>query len=522
MSSYGFSFDDCMDVTTDINSDLGAVPEPRWLRKQRQQQSTGGIKVNNNLVNLPPQSTVAQDTCCDRFIPNRRSQDMEVSRFNLMNNMDMEDDESEESKASGTQDENKMYQNNLEQRLFDGTKIKESKILALTEKAPAPTKDWQSEMRVLYTHNKSSGGINYSQTQQRKNSTSRHIPQAPSKILDAPGLVEDYYLNLLDWSSRNTLAVALSDSIYLWNAETGSINKLMSCQQQNENTPDNYITSLSWTADGNNIAVGTNYNEVQIWDVNRAKQVRTMRGHSARPGALSWNSYVLSSGGKDGRIINNDVRIAQHIVTTLSGHGDFEVCGLKWSHDGTQLASGGNDNVLNIWSKETCLGSAPATPKFQIRDHTAAVKALAWCPWQSNLLASGGGTSDRRIMFWNTQTGNCLNSIDTKSQVCSLVWSKHDREIVSSHGFSHNQLCVWKYPSLVKVTELTGHTSRVLHLAQSPDGATVVSAAGDETLRFWNVFSAPDPSTNTVSIGNGARTGKDGVKGSMLGMRNIR
>jgi cell division cycle protein 20 (cofactor of APC complex) len=175
---------------------------------------------------------------------------------------------------------------------------------------------------------------------------------------------------------------------------------------------------------------------------------------------------------------------------------------------------------LNIWSKETCTGAGVAQPKFQIRDHTAAVKALAWCPWQSNLLASGGGTSDRRIMFWNTQTGNCLNSIDTKSQVCSLVWSKHDREIVSSHGFSQNQLCVWKYPSLAKVTELTGHTSRVLHLAQSPDGATVVSAAGDETLRFWNVFSAPDAS-NSVSIGSGVMR-KDGVKGSMLGMRNIR
>ena len=38
------------------------------------------------------------------------------------------------------------------------------------------------------------------------------------------------------------------------------------------------------------------------------------------------------------------------------------------------------------------------------------------------------------------------------------------------------------------MAELTGHTSRVLHLAQSPDGETVVSGAADETLRFWKVF----------------------------------
>ena len=36
--------------------------------------------------------------------------------------------------------------------------------------------------------------------------------------------------------------------------------------------------------------------------------------------------------------------------------------------------------------------------------------------------------------------------------------------------------------------ELTGHSSRVLHMAMSPDGTTVCSAAGDETLRFWKIF----------------------------------
>ncbi|MBA0877078.1 hypothetical protein Goshw_003880 [Gossypium schwendimanii] len=45
---------------------------------------------------------------------------------------------------------------------------------------------------------------------------------------------------------------------------------------------------------------------------------------------------------------------------------------------------------------------------------------------------------------------------------------------------------------MVKMAELTGHTSRVLYMAQSPDGCTVASAAGDETLRFWNVFGVPE------------------------------
>lgn len=34
-----------------------------------------------------------------------------------------------------------------------------------------------------------------------------------------------------------------------------------------------------------------------------------------------------------------------------------------------------------------------------------------------------------------------------------------------------------------------GHTARVLHMAMSPDGQTVVSAGADETLRIWKCFT---------------------------------
>eukprot|EP00878_Enallax_costatus_P023659 GHUV01025180.1.p1 GENE.GHUV01025180.1~~GHUV01025180.1.p1 ORF type:complete len:173 (-),score=57.08 GHUV01025180.1:1398-1916(-) len=149
-----------------------------------------------------------------------------------------------------------------------------------------------------------------------------------------------------------------------------------------------------------------------------------------------------------------------------------------------QLASGANDNTLCIWN-------AAFEQQHRITAHQAAVKALAWCPFQSNLLASGGGTADRCIKFHNTTTGALLNSIDTGSQVCALQWSRHEREILSSHGYSKNQLCLWRYPSLVKAAELTGHTERVLHMAISPDGSSVVTAGADETLRFWKVFGEP-------------------------------
>ena len=159
------------------------------------------------------------------------------------------------------------------------------------------------------------------------------------------------------------------------------------------------------------------------------------------------------------------MRIRDHVIVKLRAH-DQEVCGLKWSPSGQQLASGGNDNLLHIWGVSMLHNGTTSTYFHRLNDHRAAVKALAWCPFQNNLLASGGGTADRCIKFWNTQNGVCLNSVDTNSQVCALQWSKHEKELLSSHGFSQNQLCLWRYPSLVKMAELRGHTSRVLHLAQ--------------------------------------------------------
>ena len=150
--------------------------------------------------------------------------------------------------------------------------------------------------------------------------------------------------------------------------------------------------------------------------------------------------------------------------------------------------------------------SSDVSPRLVLKQHKAAVKALDWCPFNRGLLASGGGTADRSIKLWNSNSGAMLKSIDTGSQVCSILWSKHQRELCSSHGFSENQLILWKYgnrSSLTKVKELTGHTHRILSLACCPDGSTVVSAAADESLRFWNIFgSAPSRRSSVLPMGD--------------------
>ena len=225
---------------------------------------------------------------------------------------------------------------------------------------------------------------------------------------------------------------------------------------------DKHSSGGAATGGAPRIAVGTNMAEVQLWDAEKLERIRTMGGHSARVGSLSWaNSNWLSSGGRDSLIVNHDVRVRDRTrggersegggggggAGNYVGHTQ-EVCGLKWNPEGTTLASGGNENLLCLWDasmSERSRGrrahgnsngngngngsSNGVGPRLKLSSHCAAVKALAWCPFQRGLLASGGGTADRTIKFWNTNTGYVLNSIDTGSQVCSLLWSKHQKEV---------------------------------------------------------------------------------------------
>lgn len=332
----------------------------------------------------------------------------------------------------------------------------------------------------------------------------RKVPTAPERVLDAPGLVDDYYLNLLDWSCGNQVAIGLEQSVYIWNANTGTVASLM-----DSTAPSSYISGVKWSGDGAYLSIGLSDGDVQIWDVEEQTKLRSMTGHSSRVGVMSWDKHILSSGCRDGSIWNHDVRIAEHKVSEFNNHV-AEVCGLEWRSDGSQLASGGNDNIVNIWDARST-----STPKFTKTNHKAAVKALAWCPWQLNLLSTGGGSQDKHIHFWNSTTGARVNSIDTGSQVTSLKWSSTYKEIVSSHGFPENHLSIWSYPSLTKNVDIVAHDSRVLHSALSPDGQTLATCASDENLKFWKIFEGVSKKVSSTA-GSALASGKEMGKAMMI------
>uniref|UniRef100_W5LJ72 Cell division cycle 20 homolog n=1 Tax=Astyanax mexicanus TaxID=7994 RepID=W5LJ72_ASTMX len=474
MSHFGFEND--IHSVLKLDMPITNAPMARWQRKASTSNSTNpntlspNKSANRSLSSsktpskTPGKNGKTQSTPskagADRFIPVRNSKQMDVASFLLS-----KENEPAEDSTSAVSSTQKAWSVTL-----NGCDLEEAKILHLGGKPLNAPEGYQNNLKVLYSQTPTPASMK----------KTRYISTHPERILDAPELRNDFYLNLMDWGRQNYLAVALAEHVYLWDASQGDIVLLKKMEEEN-----GYICSVSWSRDGNFLAVGTSDCKVELWDVQYQKRLRSMDGHRARVGCLSWNDHILSSGSRSGLIHQHDVRVADHHLSTLRGHAQ-EVCGLTWSPDGRYLASGGNDNTVNIWSGVQ--SSALQNPVHSFTEHEGAVKALAWCPWQPSILATGGGTSDRHIRIWNVNSGSCISAWDTQSQVSSLVFSPNYKELVSGHGFSHDKVFIWKYPSLSKVTELQGHEGRVLNLALSPDGSTVASLSADETIRLWKCF----------------------------------
>lgn len=263
-----------------------------------------------------------------------------------------------------------------------------------------------------------------------------------------------------------------------------------------------------------------------------------------------------------------------------------QICGLSWSIDGELFASGGNDNACYLFENKKILENpnagaeqadsvnvrhgpngesiytvtpgrgavlhVPSTRAKHRWELHAAVKAIAFCPWQRGLLAIGGGSNDRCIHFYHTMSGACLATIDCAAQVTSLIWSQTRREIAATFGFAQPEhpyrIAVFTWPSCEQVVSVPWFDEhRALYAIAYPgspstdaepkkktslhedcvwwkggeDGCIVV-AASDAAIRFHEIWTGEKKG---VGGGPGLLGGSDiledlhGIDGGGLGIR---
>ncbi|KAG9310954.1 WD40-repeat-containing domain protein [Chiua virens] len=383
--------------------------------------------------------------------------------------------------------------------------------------------------RVLnYTEGPSSPSETKLRTMLRRSASELfNVPRLPSSVsakanlaarkqfvmaLDGPGISRDPFAFSMSWSQTNCIGVAFNLNVYFQNLDTRAIIHL--CRVSEGVGP---VHSLGWRAEPHShiLGLGTTSGNVGIWDASSQKQIADWSNEKVPVGGCHWNENVLAFGRKDGRVSLFDVRTPKEIRQT-KGH-KRHVHGVKWSPDGKYLASGDHAGTVHIWDQRASDYLTSGDKKL-LAKHEGPVKAISWSPWQSGLVATGGMFPDGAIQIFNVNKLSGVSPplvIDTSTNITSLHWSPHCKELLSTHGTSWtkdqalydypppakeapitpftNSMTVHGYPSSERIVSVVGHSAGIAHSCIGPDGCSIFTVSPvEETIKMFKVWASSE------------------------------
>ncbi|KAI0049028.1 WD40 repeat-like protein [Auriscalpium vulgare] len=340
-------------------------------------------------------------------------------------------------------------------------------------------------------------------------SASAHLAKRRQFLLalDGPGIPQDAWAYPLAWSPRNVIAVACGHDVYYQNLDTRQIAHLCNLPRPSMGRIRALAFAPAAAAGPELVAMGTTTGCVQVWDTTTRSRVRTWPNHDWMGAAsLSWRGREFALGRGDGRIALFDIRAPEEVRKFKAHRGD--VYGLQWSADERFLASADSRGTVHVWD------ARDLSKRLGKMKHEGPVKALAWCPWKPDLLATGGAYPDGDIHVWSTVslsstlTPEPLHTISTSSSVYSLHWSAHSKELLSTHGLAWargttrlparlepvpspftNSITVHAYPSARRLVSVGAHTGIVSQSCLSPDGTMLFTICfREEAMKMWKVW----------------------------------
>lgn len=109
------------------------------------------------------------------------------------------------------------------------------------------------------------------------------------------------------------------------------------------------------------------------------------------------------------------------------------------------------------------------------------------------------GSNDSTIQIWNVTSNQMVTTLNGNSfLVYDFLWSKDAKYLLCA--CSDQKIRRWDIINKkleILGTKKTWHNSKVLALALSPDGKTLISGGADKTVKIWLLNSQSDPLTLT-------------------------
>lgn len=231
-----------------------------------------------------------------------------------------------------------------------------------------------------------------------------------------------------------------------WNGAITLLAKISAHAQQ--------ICGLAWSPDGTYLATGGNDNACLLFELGDIfAQSELLQVSDLRNGSLSQDASLHSHRGFSRFTCHSHLsRIFDRYHRTNRASQNSS------SRPVTPTAAAAAPLVSDAVSLISGSGRTALIPHNRQKHrlaHSAAVKAIAFAPWQPSLLATGGGSNDRCIHFYHTHSGSCLATINVHAQVTSLIWSRTRREIAATFGYAQPEhpirIAVFSWPSCEQV-----------------------------------------------------------------------
>ncbi|KAK2727018.1 hypothetical protein QYM36_007762, partial [Artemia franciscana] len=118
--------------------------------------------------------------------------------------------------------------------------------------------------------------------------------------------------------------------------------------------------------------------------------------------------------------------------------------------------------------------------------------ALAWCPWETFKLASGGiNAEDTSVKIVDIDKGIVVETFETGGPVVSIIWNEEYKEISTALLNGNNTIKLWKACDFSLVGALgcpSAHQDKIISTVQSWNGTSIASLSCDETICIWKCW----------------------------------